>query len=773
MSSKPIIQNPFDFSNPVTDRSVLAGREEELQQASYYLDQSREGAAYSLALVGERASGKTSLLNALADYAEATGLIAAHVRLDEGVTANELDFFREVFHGLIEACAKKGVFGGEAGPEYDAFCRQILLHDLGVKREHQPLNFGSVYATARAEGRDIALSRRMLLSDLGVIVNRCRADGFPAVVLLIDEGDLLAGDHALLQNIRNLLMDSRHFSLIAAGTEKMFPAISDVFSPVPRQFVRINVGPFRAWEDTRKAILRRLTLAGQEWAMPDVERCREIHSLTRGSPYEVMLVSHFAYRELTRRRQRVPMSITPEVIGAVADQLAQQNPSVQETLTKLNELERVDAETVRELLDLDGISVDRFALAKLDFSKTYDGNAFSNARDQISDTIDRLRVTGFVSQVDGVVHVDADSFQRALIKYVVLGHRDEQMVEPLLSDPERQIANKALHAMRAGLTESLGAGEPDELIAELLRGNASLSLNLALNDKYLVSDYPVQALCRFNAGDRWTGVFVFKRSDDSPEFRAKVKEVLVDEANRLKEYDIEVSEIKVENVRPEAIEAFRGTLAEGEDPLEDLILEAREAFSEGKPDFKARVTAACSAMLENDSSEDGERWQQLNDCAFMALGSGDGDSYKLLSDRAGELEDVPVISRVTRGLWEAIQGDFDVALKRLEVSEEEIAALPDEYRGDLLMYSPAVLAGDSPSVAYDDLVGGVEIIEVIHGYRAAINALQRDQSVADALGDLSSPSPWLIGAAADAAESEGRAEFAIELRRRAAQGIED
>jgi len=761
-------QNPFDFSNPVTDGSALAGRSEEMQQASYYLNQSRDGASYSLALIGERASGKTSLLNALADYAQGTGLIAAHVRMDEDLARDDLDFFRELFHSLMDACAAKGVFGGLDGAEYDAFSRQILHHDLDTKRENEPLAFGRVYATAKSQGRNIRLSRRMLLSDLGVIVEQCRDKGFPAVVLLIDEGDVLAENHALLQTMRNLLMDSKHFSLIAAGTEQMFPVISEVFSPVPRQFVRINVGPFGSWEDTRKAILRRLVIAGQEWAMPGVEQCREIHSLTRGSPYEVMLVSHFAYRELTRARQRVPMSITPTVIGAVTDQLKQQNPAVQETMSKLRELDRTDSETIRELIALDGRPIDRFALATLDFSKSLNEKAFAEARKSILSTFERLGETGFVSVSDGVLRVDADPFQRALIKYVVLGHRDRDgRVQPLITDPRRQIADKVAGALRKALARGLSKKDVEGLIMEVHRESSTVSLSLAFSSEYEIADYPIQAIYRISADSSWTGVFVFKRQRDSVAFRDKVRKLLTSEAERLEEFDVDVSGVDVSQVDPEKIDTFKSTLAEGRDPIEELVQSAREAFSEGGPDFPAKVASACSAVLENDAAEDGDRWQQVNDCAFMALGTGDSDSYKLLSDRADELESTPVLSRLTRALWEASKGRYREAMDRLEVSDEEITAMPENLHSGLYMYSPALLAHEVPSIGYDDLLGGLKLLDVIQGYRVVIRAREEGLSVADALAEMVNGPPWVLGAAADAATIEGRTELAMELRRAA------
>ncbi|HET7484638.1 MAG TPA: ATP-binding protein [Solirubrobacterales bacterium] len=772
-SSKSALINPFDFSNPVTDGSVLAGREKEMQEATYYLDQGREGSSYSLALIGERASGKTSLLNALREYANETHLVAAQVRLDEGLAKNELNFFREVFHSLMDACADREIFGGLEGAEYDVFRRQVLTLDLDTPRNEEPLAFGRVYATAESQGRPIQLSRRMLQSDLGVIADRAGEKGFPGIVLLIDEGDLLSENHTLLQMIRNLLMDSKHLALIVAGTDQMFPAISDVFSPIPRQFVRINVGPFDSWEGTRKAVLRRLVLAKQDWAMPNIEECREIHSLTHGSPYEVMLVSHCAYRELTRARRRVPMTITPEVIGAVADQLEQQNPSVQETLAKLRNLDRTEGETIRELVDLDGLSVDRFALATLDFTEEYDERKFLAAREKAMKSIERLRDTGFVDVRDGRVSIDADPFQRALIKYEVLRHRDAGTgPTPLLSDPRRQIADRVAGALKSALEAGLDGVSLDGLIMEVHRDASSVSLKLALDaDSFPADEYQVEAIYRIDAGTNWTGVFVFKNKD-SPKFREQVADVLAAEATRLREFDVEISEIEIGLVDPSKLEAFRNNLVDERDPLEELVEEARDAFMEGRPKYQERVASACSAILERDNADDDEWWREINDCAFIALGSGDGDSYELLSDRAEALAETPLITTVTRALWEATKGQFGGALERLDISEDEFAGTPEQLRDQIFMYSPAVLAGEVTVVTQNDVLGDLNLVDVVHSYRVAILAKEEGGSVADALASVSNAPAWVVGAAADAAIAEGRLEAAEEFRRQMRLGGE-
>ena len=53
--------NPYDFANPVTHKKLFSGRESELTEIRYYLNHALHAPRpISLALIGNRASGKTS-----------------------------------------------------------------------------------------------------------------------------------------------------------------------------------------------------------------------------------------------------------------------------------------------------------------------------------------------------------------------------------------------------------------------------------------------------------------------------------------------------------------------------------------------------------------------------------------------------------------------------------------------------------------------------------------------------------------------------------------
>src|SRR5258706_11519592 len=96
--------NPYDFSNPVSNRTLFSGREKELEEIEYYLNQSmRAPRPVNLALLGSRAAGKTSLLNMIALRATKLGFCVVRIDLNEGDTESELGFFFKLFDALFSS----------------------------------------------------------------------------------------------------------------------------------------------------------------------------------------------------------------------------------------------------------------------------------------------------------------------------------------------------------------------------------------------------------------------------------------------------------------------------------------------------------------------------------------------------------------------------------------------------------------------------------------------------------------------------------------------
>ena len=85
------IHNPYDFANPVSDEYLFVGREEEMEEISYYLDHAKEMRPIHIALLGPRASGKTSFLNMAEKDAAKMGFYTVRVNLDEDDAKNQCE----------------------------------------------------------------------------------------------------------------------------------------------------------------------------------------------------------------------------------------------------------------------------------------------------------------------------------------------------------------------------------------------------------------------------------------------------------------------------------------------------------------------------------------------------------------------------------------------------------------------------------------------------------------------------------------------------------
>jgi AAA+ ATPase superfamily predicted ATPase len=87
------MHNPFDFANPVNDPKLFAGRKSELEDIEYYLNHAKTAPrAINLALIGDRASGKTSLLNMIEGGARQRVFLPVRIDLDESDVETQLVF---------------------------------------------------------------------------------------------------------------------------------------------------------------------------------------------------------------------------------------------------------------------------------------------------------------------------------------------------------------------------------------------------------------------------------------------------------------------------------------------------------------------------------------------------------------------------------------------------------------------------------------------------------------------------------------------------------
>lgn len=304
--------NPYDFVNPVRDPRNFAGRAGELKEIEYYLDLSKAKRPqfFHLALIGARGSGKTSLWNVVSDKASQKGLLPIKISLDNEIVSNDVLFFKEVYDAILTQGQQKGLFRGF----YHRFRKIVDRLDGSITI---PLLFGEAYLGWK-KGSGATIPQSVIVHDLRKLSSEARTKGFPTVVLLFDECDLLSKNETLLQKIRNAFQELEGYILVFSGTDAMFPALDKVFSPIPRFFKRISVENFKNYEETKDCVLR--PLIEEEKKLVDEASIFEIHYFTAGSPYEVNLVSHFMYKSW-KQDGGPKMALSVKVLDDVLEEL--------------------------------------------------------------------------------------------------------------------------------------------------------------------------------------------------------------------------------------------------------------------------------------------------------------------------------------------------------------------------------------------------------------------------------------------------------------------
>jgi len=309
--------NPYDFERPVKDPKLFAGRHRELNEISYYLELAKSDSPrfFNLALIGVRSSGKTSLLNMIEFMANEKGFLPVKISLNNEIVESDVLLFKEVFDGIMTKGVERGMYDGLKGNTYRLFRRIIDLFEVNFEL---PLLFGTAYVGKRKKGENVGLSQQVLIHDLGELYSEAKKHDIQGIVLLFDECDLLAKNETLLQKMRNAFQEVDGYMLVFSGTERMFPTISEVFSPIPRFFEKIDVGNFKSVEETRECILN--PLSEDEKKLVEGSSIVEIHSFTGGSPYEINLVAHHMYKRYKESKTQ-NIRLTVEVLDDILEKL--------------------------------------------------------------------------------------------------------------------------------------------------------------------------------------------------------------------------------------------------------------------------------------------------------------------------------------------------------------------------------------------------------------------------------------------------------------------
>jgi len=173
-----------------------------------------------------------------------------------------------------------------------------------------------VFSCQAQSGDSFDCPDALVINDFEACLSELQGRGLKGIALLIDEADCLGKNVPLLQMFRNIFQIVEGCSLLLAGTEAVFPALSEVFSPIPRQFYRIDIKPFASWADTSELVFHPFPEGTSTEVAPKLGVVQELHKLCGGAPDEVQLYCHHMYRgvEIGSSPQ---MCLSPQVFREV------------------------------------------------------------------------------------------------------------------------------------------------------------------------------------------------------------------------------------------------------------------------------------------------------------------------------------------------------------------------------------------------------------------------------------------------------------------------
>jgi len=326
-------QNPYEFHGPLSDSKFFINREQELEDAYLTCERITRGNIGGVFVLGGKTSGKTSFLNRLREELSNNNITNVLIPLDRTMTmpGNEIILFKTMIDRAILAMKDSELIFQSKMDKLINFLRGYSELEAGIN-----LNGIKILAKWSKERASASFSYFILKDALDDLLGQIENEESPnkGIIFLFDEGDVFTQNRIVLEILRNVFQYTPGIGLVIAGTSNLVQNIGTVFSPVPRFFRKILLGPYVNPEHVTEAIHKPFHIARDILSNEKILLRgnfagfqSRIYEFTRNMPMDINLICHFAYnvasKKLRSKAQLVElyMRINKDVLDSVITEL--------------------------------------------------------------------------------------------------------------------------------------------------------------------------------------------------------------------------------------------------------------------------------------------------------------------------------------------------------------------------------------------------------------------------------------------------------------------
>jgi hypothetical protein len=334
--------NPYDWTRPIADPALFAGRQEELSTIIEEIMRLKgeKPIQSTIALTGERRVGKTSLLRRIEEKCDKESLKAFLIPVDDRMANDNWEFWHEIFSVLLQTAVQEGIVLRQVAgfhvqaTEPSKRPRPPILKDLWLPK---------AYLLHLSTSSSESLPTYVIQNDLEKITAAFEQIGYQGFVLMLDEAHNLLSALEIKQQLRNMIERPGKWSLVFAGETALGNMFTDSSEPFFGQANVIPIRNFVSLDDIAECAV--LPLSDAEIKLMNPMTINYLARLSRGKPNQIRLICSSIYKRYMHEQQN-DLNISIDVLDDVLENIAgrYEDTDLKNKVNSIHRLNSVDLE---------------------------------------------------------------------------------------------------------------------------------------------------------------------------------------------------------------------------------------------------------------------------------------------------------------------------------------------------------------------------------------------------------------------------------------------